>query len=60
MIIFIITHDAIYGIFTSYDGVKALLIPAETRFATEVICVGSLLNDKGEVKKLFIDKAQSS
>jgi hypothetical protein len=35
--------------------VRALLIPAETRFATELICVRSTLEDKGFIQKLFVE-----
>ena len=57
MIVFIISHDAVYGIFISFPDTRALCIPAETRFATEVICVRSLLKDKAQVRKLFVDEA---
>jgi len=56
LIIFIISHDAVYGIFSKYEGVRSLNLPAETRFATEVICLRSLLGDKSQIKQLFVDK----
>lgn len=55
IIIFITSHDKPHDIFTSYDGTRALSIPAATRFATEVICVRSLTNDKEQVRRLFGD-----
>jgi hypothetical protein len=55
LILFIINHGPVYGLFASYDEVLALLIPAETRFATEIICARSLHKDKGQVRKLFVD-----
>ena len=55
LIIWIVSHDAPYGIFIEYDGVLALCIAAETRFATEVICLRSLQKDKAHVQKLFVD-----
>ena len=57
LIIYIIMHDTPYGVFISYEGVRALSIPADTRFATELICVRSLMADKEQVQKLFIDPA---
>ena len=56
VIIFIINHDVPYGVFSSYDGVRALLIPAETRFATELICVRSTMDDKELLERLFVEK----
>ena len=56
LILFILNHDCPYGIFISYDGVLALLIPAETRFATEIICCRSLQRDVWQVKRLFVDE----
>ena len=53
VIIFIVSHDALYGAFSNYTGVRALNIPAETRFATEVICVRSLVEDMMQIKHLF-------
>ena len=47
MIIFIVSHDVVMGIFAK-SGARALLMPAGTRFATEVICLGSLRKDKQE------------
>ena len=47
MIIFIVSHDVVMGIFAK-SGARALLMPAGTRFATEVICFGSLRKDKQE------------
>ena len=55
IILFITDHDGIYGIFSSYEGVRALSIPAGTRFATEVICVRSLIRDKAHIIRLFGD-----
>ena len=55
LIIFIHEHDAIWGIFSEYVGVKALCLPGETRFATEVIVVDALLKDKPFVVKLFVE-----
>jgi hypothetical protein len=55
LILFIINHGDVYAIFISFADVLALLIPAETRFATEIICVRSLLKDKAQVQKLFVD-----
>ena len=55
LIIFIVAHDFVYGLFISYEGVRALSIPADTRFATEIICARSLLTDKEQVQKLFVD-----
>ena len=54
LIIFIINHDVVCGIFAS-SGPRALLLPAGTRFATEVICLESLLRDKAEIQKLFVN-----
>ena len=54
MIIFIVSHDVVMGIFAK-SGARALLMPAGTRFATEVICLGSLRKDKQDVQKLFVD-----
>ena len=36
LIIFITSHDMLQGIFSEYEGVRALLLPAQTRFLTEV------------------------
>jgi predicted RNA-binding protein len=55
LILFIINHTFIYAIFVSYAEVLALLIPADTRFATEIICARSLLRDKAQIKRLFVD-----
>ena len=55
VIIFILDHDVLYGIFSGYAGVKGLTIPQETRFATEVICVDSLLVDKALVVQVFVE-----
>ena len=55
LILFIINHGDVYAIFISFADVLALLIPAETRFATEIICLSSLLKDKAQVQKLFVD-----
>eukprot|EP00966_Prymnesium_polylepis_P098030 2270453-Prymnesium_polylepis.1 len=49
LILFILNHDKLYGLFVSYTDVLALLIPADTRFATEIICTRSLQKDKGQV-----------
>ena len=57
LILFITTHDTPYSIFISYEGVRTLDLPADTRFATEVICVRSLVTDKAQVKQLFVDPA---
>jgi hypothetical protein len=52
IILFIINHDVPYGIFSSLADVLALLIPAETRFATEIICARSLQQDRKQVHPL--------
>jgi hypothetical protein len=57
VIIFITSHDVPYGIFADMPGVRALLIPAATRFLTEVLCVRSVLEDKLQIQQLAIDKA---
>ena len=49
LILFIINHGDIYAIFISFADVLALLLPAETRFATEIICARSLQKDKEQV-----------
>ena len=56
LIIFIINHGGIYAIFISMADVLALLLPAETRFATEIICARSLQKDKVQVRKIFTDQ----
>ena len=56
VIVFITSHDVPFGVFSGYDGVRALLIPAATRFATEVICVNSTLQDMQQIQRLFIDE----
>ena len=55
LILFILNHDVLYGLFVSYVDVLALLIPADTRFATEIICARSLQKDMSQVKHLFVD-----
>ena len=50
LILFIINHGALYGLFASFSEVSALLIPADTRFATEIICARSLQKDKPQVR----------
>ncbi|KAL1504539.1 hypothetical protein AB1Y20_010941 [Prymnesium parvum] len=55
LIIFIVSHSLPYSLFASYDEVLALLLPADTRFATEIICARSLQQDKNQVRKLFVD-----
>lgn len=54
LILFILNHDVLYGVFVTYADVLALLIPAETRFATEIICARSLQSDKSQVARLFV------
>lgn len=54
-IIWITSHDVPYGIFADYPGVRALFMAAATRFATEVICVRSVLEDKQQIQMLYID-----
>lgn len=56
MIIFILNHDHVYGKFSSMEGTRALLLPAETRFATELICVRSLVRDKSQLETLFLSQ----
>eukprot|EP00966_Prymnesium_polylepis_P268446 6201949-Prymnesium_polylepis.1 len=56
LILFIINHGDIFAIFVSMEDVLALLIPAETRFATEIICARSLQRDKVPVRKIFTDE----
>lgn len=53
MIIFIISHDFLLGKFSAMEGARALLLPAETRFATELICVRSLTRDRQHIESLF-------
>eukprot|EP00966_Prymnesium_polylepis_P323638 7379798-Prymnesium_polylepis.1 len=40
----------------TYAEVLSLLIPADTRFATEIICARSLQKDKSQVRKLFVSE----
>ena len=56
LILFIINHGEVYSIFISMKDVLALLIPAETRFATEIICARSLQKDKVQVRQIFTDE----